>query len=730
MSFALLRRRGEKESCGGGTLLRLNPSLLQRFQHLLIFTVFWLSISSSTLPEAPLSPVLGIVLFVILDLLVSSCRFALERSIHREILSFSLSLLISLLFFILIRILSFLTAGLSLPQDLLLLNFHSYLLPVLPAVMTAQTLRFISIRSRAGHFIVLLINLILLSFIMSRGGWSLQLPMDDLKISYAFIFIFLFVQILLILSGGRKGRRLALIPAILLFILPLSGLLPLNHLYKNESRKEGGGLLESSLFRFDFSEYLSLESKISMKDDLVFLMKMEGGAEKNLTRRFVLSAYSPEKGFYRDTEDAPETADFLQNDYLLGELPRSWEYPDFNLTRTVVQEYYLVNFDSSAFMGLNSPVSVTPYLSWDSSSFSRIYRVDSRVSTAWGWDLLETLAPDSGTPEEKAFLEYYTGGSEKEDLKQLALEIIDGKFTYYDKVEAVKDYLQDNYFYSLNPGESDTGDQLSHFLFESEKGYCSYFAFSMALLCRSVGIPSRVALGFWVDESSQVLNYYPVKANQAHAWVEVYFPRFGWIEFDPTSQTPAPGEEFTITPFSPQEMEPYLREILENRDSLKIPVVSDSPVQEKNNSGSFIFLKRRAVRLGGAVLVLVLCIYLCIKLLFLYLILNRVPKKGSEASDFFHIHLFILTSLFRKRRKMESIQEYAEDLNSEIHSFPGFVAQYEKIRFGMSSLDDLNLLEEKGKELRSFLYGSIQKKERVRYLSILFRLLFFKWRIK
>jgi transglutaminase-like putative cysteine protease len=709
-------------------LFRLNPSLLQRFQQLLLFTAFWLSITASSLPEAPLSPVFGILLFISLDLLISFIRFLLERRLRAGIPTFAVSVLISLLLFVFARVLAKLTAGLSLPRDLFILKFHAYLLPVLPAVIGAQVLRFISLKTRSGHILVLMINLVLLSLIMSRSGWSMHLPLENLKLSYGFIFIFLFVQLLLILSGGRKGRSLALIPAILLFIVPLAGLMPLSRLYQNESRKEGGGLLESSLFRFDFSDYLSLESSISMKDDLVFLMKMEGESEKTLTRRFVLSAYSEEKGFYRDTEAAPETEDFLQNDYLLGEFPRKWAYPDFKLTETVVQEYYLVNFDSSAFLGLNSPVSVTPFLSWDSSSFSRIYSVESRVSTAWGWDLLDASTLSSGTAGEEAFIEYYTRGGERDDLKKLAIEITEGEFSYYDKVEALKDYLQDNYFYSLKPGESDSGDQLSHFLFESGKGYCSYFAFSMALLCRSVGIPARVALGFWVDESSQVLNYYPVKANQAHAWVEVYFPSYGWIEFDPTSQTLAPGEDFTITAFSPQEMEPYLREILENRDSLKIPVASDSGSLEESSSAGFSFFRKSAISFWSSLILLIFAVYLCMKLLLLYLLLIRVPKKGTAASDFFHLHLYILTSFSRKRTSGESIQNYAADLKNELPALPGFVALYEKIRFGMSSLDDLILLKEKGKDLRAFLFKRLQKNERVQYLSILFRLLFFKWR--
>jgi transglutaminase-like putative cysteine protease len=80
----------------------------------------------------------------------------------------------------------------------------------------------------------------------------------------------------------------------------------------------------------------------------------------------------------------------------------------------------------------------------------------------------------------------------------MAREITAGEDNYYRRVMLIRDYLKGNYFYSLKPGMSAEGNQLHHFLFNSQKGYCSYFAFAMALLCRSIGIPARVAVGFYV----------------------------------------------------------------------------------------------------------------------------------------------------------------------------------------------------------------------------------------
>ncbi|MEW5816722.1 MAG: transglutaminase-like domain-containing protein, partial [Spirochaetota bacterium] len=138
-----------------------------------------------------------------------------------------------------------------------------------------------------------------------------------------------------------------------------------------------------------------------------------------------------------------------------------------------------------------------------------------------------------------------------------------------DKVMLILMYLKDNYYYSLKPGIAENGKQLHHFLFTSRKGYCSYFAFSMALLCRSLGIPARVAVGFYVDPDSEILNFYPVRADMAHAWVEVYFNEYGWIEFDPTSEITAPGEEYRFGETPVAKVTALIEEILNNEKDLK-----------------------------------------------------------------------------------------------------------------------------------------------------------------
>src|SRR4029077_6665308 len=79
-----------------------------------------------------------------------------------------------------------------------------------------------------------------------------------------------------------------------------------------------------------------------------------------------------------------------------------------------------------------------------------------------------------------------------------------------------------------------TRDPLANFLFVRKKGHCEYFASSMAVMLRSLHIPSRIVTGFRGGEFNDLTGQYVVRASDAHSWVEAYFPGSGWISFDPT----------------------------------------------------------------------------------------------------------------------------------------------------------------------------------------------------
>jgi len=111
--------------------------------------------------------------------------------------------------------------------------------------------------------------------------------------------------------------------------------------------------------------------------------------------------------------------------------------------------------------------------------------------------------------------------------------------TPYDKALAVQNYLRETIVYNDQIAAAPDGvDPVHHMLFVSREGYCNYYAGAMALMLRSQDIPARVASGYAQGEYDPATGSFRVRANNAHTWVEVYFPTYGWIQFEPTAAIP------------------------------------------------------------------------------------------------------------------------------------------------------------------------------------------------
>lgn len=121
-------------------------------------------------------------------------------------------------------------------------------------------------------------------------------------------------------------------------------------------------------------------------------------------------------------------------------------------------------------------------------------------------------------------------------VKDLATRLTQGATSAYDKALRLQEYLRVTYPYKLDvPPPPPNRDVVDYFLFDAPAGFCSYYATAMVVMLRSQGVPARVAAGFATGDYDGLLRKYRVSAKAAHAWVEVYFPTFGWIEFEPTS---------------------------------------------------------------------------------------------------------------------------------------------------------------------------------------------------
>ena len=109
----------------------------------------------------------------------------------------------------------------------------------------------------------------------------------------------------------------------------------------------------------------------------------------------------------------------------------------------------------------------------------------------------------------------------------------------YDRAAAIQSYLRNNFQYTLDPPDIEPEDPVGSFLFRSKSGYCEYFAAAMAVMLRTLNVPSRLVNGFQTGSYNRIGKDFVVRARDAHSWVEVYFTGYGWIPFDPTPADPA-----------------------------------------------------------------------------------------------------------------------------------------------------------------------------------------------
>lgn len=151
---------------------------------------------------------------------------------------------------------------------------------------------------------------------------------------------------------------------------------------------------------------------------------------------------------------------------------------------------------------------------------------------------------------DRQFLDYYTQfpkGAIYDSIAKLAKSLVAADLPPVEKVLAVRDYfLQRNemgarvFRYTLKPGSmSDpnipSSKMLYNFLFKTHAGYCTYYAGASLFMLRALGIPTRFTTGFaTINRSDKNKGWYWFYASQAHAWTQVYFPEYGWMDFDMT----------------------------------------------------------------------------------------------------------------------------------------------------------------------------------------------------
>ena len=205
---------------------------------------------------------------------------------------------------------------------------------------------------------------------------------------------------------------------------------------------------------------------------------------------------------------------------------------------------------------------------------ARNFQATTRVSVAEPDELRETSTAD--TPA--IILSRYTQLPENlpQRVHDLAQELAGDLDNPYDQARTLERFLR-QYPYSLDvePAPPDV-DPVDYFLFDLQAGYCDYYASSMVVMARSLGLPARVAVGF-LSQTPDENGVQTIRQSNGHSWAEVYFADYGWVEFEPTAGFVSPHDtafapEWGIRP--PEDFVSHLGETasLPEREPVKLPV--------------------------------------------------------------------------------------------------------------------------------------------------------------
>lgn len=153
-------------------------------------------------------------------------------------------------------------------------------------------------------------------------------------------------------------------------------------------------------------------------------------------------------------------------------------------------------------------------------------------------DVAQKQTGEDSHPPDSIYLEYPALDPR---IPELARQVTASAATDYDKARAIESYLQNNLAYTLQLPAAPPADPLANFLFERKRGHCEYFASAMAIMLRTLGIPSRLVNGFRTGEFNDVTSQYVIRGSNAHSWVEADIRGQGWVDFDPTPAAAIPN---------------------------------------------------------------------------------------------------------------------------------------------------------------------------------------------
>lgn len=312
----------------------------------------------------------------------------------------------------------------------------------------------------------------------------------------------------------------------------------------------------------------------------------------------------------------------------------------------------------------------------------------------------------------------------------LAEELTQEDYNPYEKMDALKEYLS-MFPYTLSPGKVPSGsDIVDHFLFEERKGYCVYYASSLAIMGRAVGVPTRYVEGYIMPRLDNDDGTYTVTNKQAHAWVEAFINPYGWMPIDATAPEYSVLSESVVIGGGANTKEPDINsEILapktqqqhidasssKSQENIQSPVSSGSTSQlyrdtEEEKGASHYDEKKSQVSFWKilfvvTVLVLAVCslIYKRDIKYYIYMAKFKRYRKKSNKLSANNIFFSIVKEISKKGypiKKSETADQYAkriaenfefDDIYVDIHRCVRifYKASYSNIDISDKEIEDL-----------------------------------------
>lgn len=287
-----------------------------------------------------------------------------------------------------------------------------------------------------------------------------------------------------------------------------------------------------------------------------------------------------------------------------------------------------------------------------------------------------------------------------ERMKSLALQITNNDSNPRDKVNSIKNYLLREMNYTITLEEGSGEFPLDDFIFEKKEGHCEYFATALVVMLRINGIPSRIVNGFIGGTWNNHGDFYLIKESDAHSWVEVYYPGYGWWTTDPT---PSSLDDDTGNIFLVSSIISYIdylkyrwqRYVIDYSRSDQIKFFSNT--KQKLSWNHFVLNKKIKTKLGIGKEALIPVI---ISVLFFYLLFNsnRIRKilsfNKSELKAVVKLYNNSIKYLSKKgynKKESQTPLEFAENLiktdGSKFKLFAVFTQKYMELRYSANQSD-------------------------------------------